>query len=120
MLKQHEIRAVPVVDRANRVVGIVTVSDFLTHANAIGEGDAKQRLQRLITRTDGLTSNKPEVAGQIMTTPVQTVQPGDKLTVVIDLLHKHDIHHVPVVDKSNKLVGIISSTDLVYVPEVSQ
>jgi CBS domain-containing membrane protein len=114
LMKLHGIRALPVVNRANHVIGIVTVSDFLMHAQAMGEGSEKERLQRLITPTDGLTSDKPEVAGQIMTSQVHTLRMGDKILQAIELFRQHNIHHVPIVDDRDKLVGIISSSDLYY------
>ena len=49
----------------------------------------------------------------IMTKDVVTVKPDDSLEVVKDLLfHKH-FHHLPVVDEDYKLVGILTSWDLI-------
>lgn len=47
----------------------------------------------------------------IMTQKIYTVKINDKLTDVIELVRKHNIRHVPVLDGKH-LVGIISKSDL--------
>jgi CBS domain-containing protein len=48
-----------------------------------------------------------------MTANVVTVSPDDSLEVVKKLLFERHFHHLPVVDKGGKLVGIITSWDLI-------
>ena len=48
---------------------------------------------------------------EIMTREVITVSPTDNMTVVDEIFKKNNIHHVPVIDKNGKVVGLISSTD---------
>jgi CBS domain-containing protein len=48
----------------------------------------------------------------IMTTDLVTLDPGDTLAQARDLMHEKKIHHLPVVDSENKLVGLITLTDL--------
>jgi CBS domain-containing protein len=54
---------------------------------------------------------KKEPVSTIMTKHAYTVQLTDSLYQVRDLILKHEIRHVPVVD-GEKLVGIISKTDM--------
>lgn len=119
MFKENNIRCVPVIDRVNHLIGIVTVSDFVTHAASMGEGDEKTRLKRLVKRTEGMNSNKPEVAGQIMSTPVHTLGPNDVLSAAIEVLKHWGIHHLPIVDEKNKLLGMVSHTDLPAIVEIT-
>ena len=53
-----------------------------------------------------------EPISTIMTTDVVTVRPDDTLAVVKDILFTKHLHHIPVV-QGKKLIGIISSFDLV-------
>ena len=53
-----------------------------------------------------------EPLSSIMTTDIVTVNPGDTLQTVKDILFSKRIHHLPVVD-GRKLVGIITTYDLV-------
>ena len=52
-------------------------------------------------------------AKDIMTTPVHTVQPADSLERVIDLICRHRISGVPVVEGKGRLVGLISERDII-------
>ena len=53
-----------------------------------------------------------EPISTIMTKDVVTVRPEDTMAVVKDILFKKHLHHLPVL-KDKKLVGIITSFDLV-------
>ena len=55
--------------------------------------------------------NLQDPVSTIMSTHLITVQPDDKMQKVKDIMEDNDIHHV-LVCKSNKLVGMISQTDL--------
>lgn len=48
----------------------------------------------------------------VMTTNVKTVQINQKMSEVLRILSENQIHHVPVIDV-RKLVGIISTTDII-------
>ena len=51
-------------------------------------------------------------AREIMSTPVVTVRPETPLKEVAELMAKHRITGVPVVDARGHLVGIISKSDM--------
>jgi CBS domain-containing membrane protein len=117
----HQIRGLPVVDSFRRVQGILTVTDFVHMANEFRkEGEATddghqgmaRRLAGLRQRTPGFESNKPEVAGQLMTTPVVTAQTDDQVSDLVPLFTEHAIHHLPVVDHQRKLVGMLTREDV--------
>jgi len=54
-----------------------------------------------------------ERISSIMTTNVVTVQPEESLESVKHLLFEKHFHHLPVVDATGKLEGIITSWDLI-------
>jgi CBS domain-containing protein len=60
-----------------------------------------------------------KTAGEIMARDVPTVHPSDDARTAIDLLAKTDLGAIPVVDDENKLVGIVSESDLVISEEES-
>jgi CBS domain-containing protein len=49
--------------------------------------------------------------GEIMTKPVITVHRDDTMDKVQDIFEKQNIHHLPVIEEGNKVVGIISKSD---------
>ncbi len=102
----------PVIDLARHVIGIVTLVDFLSHVDGRFPGTPVQRLVRLIHRTPGLSSNKPEVAGQIMTAPAITVRDDAPIISLVPLFAEDKIHHLPVVNEEQRLVGMVTQAEL--------
>jgi CBS domain-containing protein len=73
----------------------------------------------IVTSTDvrdkilGASRNPAETkVREIMTAPVIFAQPGWTLQECSRRMQTHGIHHMPVMDESGELVGIISATDL--------
>jgi len=112
LLRTHKLKGVPVVDRARRVIGIITIIDFLKRADTREPGHVFARLRRFIRRTPGLTADKPEVAGQIMTARPITAREDEHVLSLVPRFAEHDIHHVPIVDAGNRLVGVVTQSDL--------
>lgn len=112
LMRARKLKGLPVVDRARRVVGIVTIIDFLKRADTRAGGPLLDRIVRFIRRTPGLSSDKPEVVGQIMTAPAVTVSETTHIISLIPMFAEHGIHHVPVVDADGKLAGMITQSDL--------
>ncbi len=122
LFEQHNIRGVPVVDNFERIIGIVTVSNFVHNADQLNADEETERstsqhkmaerLALLRKRTPGFESDKPEVAGQIMSSPVITAQENDRLADLATLFTQHAIHHIPVVDDKRKLVGMLTREDI--------
>ncbi|MDH5232703.1 MAG: HPP family protein [Gammaproteobacteria bacterium] len=111
-LVEKKIKAAPVVDRFDNVIGIVTSVDFMRHVNPETSQPLASRLKHLLSATKGHYSNKPEVVGQVMTSPVTTVSQDLHIIDLIPLFNEQGIHHLPVVDSKQKLIGMITRTDL--------
>lgn len=112
-LRYHKIAAIPVVDPFRRVIGMVTLVDFLKRANLKTYETFEDRLIRFIRRTPGMTSEKPEVVGQIMASPVRSVGQDMHIVELVPLLSDQGLHHVPVVDGDKRLVGMVTQSDLI-------
>ena len=112
LLRQHNIKALPVIDRANRVIGIVTPIDFTKHADLDALESYSIKLKRFLQRTTSTHSEKPEVVGQIMSSPVVTARDEQQVIELMPLMSEHDVHHIPIINKDRRLVGIITQSDL--------
>jgi CBS domain-containing protein len=55
--------------------------------------------------------NADNVIREIMTTNMVTVAPDASAKAVKDIFESNDFHHIPVVDRGENLVGIISKED---------
>jgi CBS domain-containing membrane protein len=114
LLRKHNIKALPVVNKSQLVIGIITQVDFMKNANLEVYDNFEGKLKQFIRRTAGHHSDKPEVVGQIMTSPVVTANMHMHIIALIPLMTQHRIlHHIPVLDDAQKLVGIVTQSDLV-------
>ena len=113
LLRQHRIKALPVVDRAQRLVGIVTLSDFMREARVEAHVNWTQRLAGLIRPTLTTHSDKPETVGQIMARHVRVVSQDRPIGDLLPLFCTTGHHHVPVIDAERRLVGMITQSDVV-------
>lgn len=111
LMRTHRVKGLPVLDRTRRVIGIVTIVDFIKRADARPE-HVFDRLVRFVRRTPGLRSEKPEVAGQIMTPSPITAREDEHILTLVPLFSEHDIHHIPVVGPDGRLVGMVTQSDL--------
>jgi CBS domain-containing membrane protein len=113
LMRQSGVKALPVVDNAHRVAGIVTVADFLRHARLDEYSGLASRLQGML-RPSGLThTDRPEVVGQIMTRQVRVASASRHALELIPLFSAAGHHHLPIIDEDKRLVGILTQTDLV-------
>jgi CBS domain-containing membrane protein len=111
-MREQKVKGIPVVDRARRVIGMVTIIDFLKLAGHPAPEHVFERLRRMIRRSRDTSSDKPEVVGQIMSQPVIRARDTAHIVSLIPLFTEHGIHHVPIVDDQDKLVGIVTQSDL--------
>jgi CBS domain-containing membrane protein len=112
-LRYHKIKAIPVVDRAQRVIGIITLVDFLKRANLKTYDTFQDKLMKFIKRTPGMVSDKPEVVGQIMAAPVYTAKETMHIVELVPLLSERGLHHIPVVNAERRLIGMVTQSDLI-------
>ncbi len=113
LLRQHNIKALPVVDRANRVIGIVTMADFMREARLDEHAGLAGKLRGLLQATPGPYSEKPEVVGQIMTRQVRVLSADRHVAELVPLFASTGHHHIPIVGTEARLVGILTQSDLV-------
>ena len=113
LLRQHHVKALPVVDRARRVIGMISADNFLDHVPPEGSPRIGENIRRLLRYDATPLSSKPEVVGQIMAPPIVIASIGDPISRIAHLLAGRSHHSaVPVVDENRKLVGILGQTDL--------
>lgn len=112
-LRQSDDPALPVVNKANRVIGLLSHEDFMRHAKPESFAQVESRFKQLIRRSHRTHHNQPEVVGQIMNTQVLTIAHDAHIVHIIPLITSHALHVIPVVDDDKRLVGILTQTDLI-------
>lgn len=113
LLRHHGIKALPVLDRARRIVGIVTQADFMREAGIDPRPRWAERLRDWLRPTPTCHSDKAEAVGQIMTRQVRVVSADRPIGDLLPLFASTGHHHVPVIDGQQRLVGIITQSDVV-------
>jgi CBS domain-containing membrane protein len=113
LMRRHKIHALPVLNRAHRVIGIVSQSDFLKHKDLDEYKTMGRKFRQFISRTLHTHSDKPEAVGQIMTQHVKTARDTTPIIELVPLMANTGLHHIPVVNAENKFVGIVTQSDLV-------
>ena len=115
MLLESHISAVPVIDSAGRLVGIVSEGDLLNRA----EGSTRHRPTswwlRLVASPEDADHDYLKSHGRhaadVMTRDPISVAPDTPLADIAAMLEKHHIKRVPVLE-GTKLVGIVSRANL--------
>lgn len=100
IMNERNVSAVLIVDKTNRLVGILTERDIVRHFNA-----------------DLSFTN--EAIGNLMTRNVITFEPATEVSAAISVMASKKVRHLPVVD-GDRIMGMITYRDLVsYVlPEI--
>lgn len=113
LLRAHKIKALPVVDNFGRPIGIVTVADYLRQLDDTTAAGLAVRLQGLLRRTPGDTSEKAEVVGQIMTENIYTARADTPISELVHQLSENNLHHIPVLDSERRVIGMVTQSDLI-------
>ncbi len=113
LLHFHKVSILPVIDPSRRVIGVLSLVDFLKRANLKTHHDFAERLVKFIRRSQDISTNNPEAVGQIMASPAFTVRDDEYIAGIVPLLSDRGLHHVPIIDKERRLVGIITQSDLI-------
>jgi CBS domain-containing protein len=115
ILLEKRISAVPVLNEAGKLVGMVSEGDLMHRSEA---GTERQRpwWLRLIAENDMLAADYIKSHGRkvadIMTRNVITAKPDTPLDEIAVLLEKNSIKRVPIVE-DGKIVGIVSRANLI-------
>lgn len=98
-----------IVTKNGKLAGMLSKTDFLGASHMVSffktqkNEDYNEKFYQTILAED------------IMSTPVLSVEPTDRLDKVVDLLRTNRIHAVPVVNKAVGIpIGIITTYDLIF------
>jgi CBS domain-containing membrane protein len=112
VLSENEISGMPVVDEANRVIGVISEADLLILAGMQKEHTFKDILRSMLGEPMPSKKRGSKV-GDVMSFPPITSKAGDSLRDVALVLDERRIKRLPVVDDDGRLIGIISRADIV-------
>ena len=108
-MREHHIKALPVIDQSQRVVGILTVADFMRHAGLDQHEGVAERLLALVKRDAKASPGMPDTVGRIMTRGVRVISGDRRVAELVPLFSEAGHHHIPVIDEHKRIVGIITT-----------
>ncbi|WP_345165383.1 CBS domain-containing protein [Algibacter aquimarinus] len=104
LFKRHRIRHIPVVS-GDTIVGMLSYTDllrlsFADYTDSVIEDDAGTLVYNMFT------------IKQVMNKSIVTVSPSNSIKEIAEILATKEFHALPVV-VDNRLVGIVTTTDLI-------
>jgi CBS domain-containing protein len=111
VLRERRVSAVPVLDDAGRVVGVVSEADLLSKLAASPLPAGTIRLAWRL-RDAAATAG---TAGDLMTSPAVTIGPEQTVAQAARLMQDRHVRRLPVVTGDSRLAGIVSRADLLTV-----
>ena len=107
LMREHNIRHIPIVDAEGGVVGLVSHRDVLAASDS--------NVLRQVSLEEGDSGNEKYVAlSSVMSTPVETTDDHASLLGAAITLRQHRMGCLPIT-RDGKLVGIISDSDFLEV-----
>jgi CBS domain-containing protein len=115
LLAEHDVSALPVVDPAGNLVGVLSEADLIRRVE-IGTEKRRPWWQEAVTGASTLATDFAKSHGkrvdEIMTSGVISVAEDTPLAEIAALFERKGIKRVPVV-RDGKLVGIVSRSNLI-------
>ena len=115
MMIDQGLTTAPVVNSDDKCIGILSRSD-LTGTLLDEDGELSKLLDTSITFgrfVESLETCDSRKVSEMMTYEVETIGEDQSVSDACQVMSSNKIHHLPVVDSNNKVVGMISSFDVV-------
>jgi CBS domain-containing membrane protein len=113
LMAQRGVSGVPVLDGAERVVGVISEKDFLSRMSSQGMSSfmavVAECLRDKGCKAVGIRGRQ---ADDLMSSPAVTVTEDMSVREIIKLFKEKSINRVPVLDGRGRLSGIVSRGDL--------
>lgn len=106
IFEKNNIHHIPVIKEGNKVVGIISKSDYLRllHGFTLFKTEKSVDYNNAILRS--------LLVGEVMTKQVAILNPGDTLELAAGFFRENLFHALPVVE-NEALVGIVTTFDLI-------
>lgn len=120
LMAQYRVTVLPVTDGRDRCIGILSTSDLIDPTRELEEElhdvdrVSEQFRQWLVEKLTQDNMGQQKVR-ELMTGSVAAVNRETPILEATGEMLRHRVHHLPVVDENQKLLGIVSTMDLLSV-----
>jgi CBS domain-containing protein len=113
LLAEHRISGLPVVDPDGRVLGVLSEGDILYKET--GAQGKRGFIDRLLSAPAVGSDLKlaARTVGEAMSAPAVTIGPRRPVTEAATMMIEESVNRLPVIDREERLIGIITRADLV-------
>jgi CBS domain-containing membrane protein len=113
IMHNKKLKSMPVIDKAGRVIGIITWNDFFKFIKVATNESFQKKFRDFIRRTPNVTTDKPESVGHIMTSSVSILPESTHIADLIPLMSNQGYRQIPIVNNENRLVGMVYQANLI-------
>ncbi|HEX5543173.1 MAG TPA: CBS domain-containing protein [Micromonospora sp.] len=114
VLTERQVSAVPVVDDAGRVLGVVSEADLLHKVELVGQPHERRIFEGRRRRAARVKADAA-VAADLMASPAVTAFPEAPVPAAARTMNREQVKRLPVVNAAGRLVGIVTRADLLTV-----
>lgn len=114
LLNVSRITGLPVIDNERKVLGIISEKDFIFHMGGQKEKTFMGVVARCLRGSGCIAiSMRMQTAKDIMTSPVISISENTLVSEIASIFTQNSINRVPVTDNINRVMGIVTRTDIV-------
>ncbi len=113
IMHKQKLKSMPVIDRARRVIGIITWNDFFKFVSLSPYESFQDKFRAFIRRTPDVSTDKPEAVGHMMTAPAIVLPETTHIVDLIALMSPQGYRQIPIVNSENRLVGMVYQANLI-------
>ena len=121
-LVENGISGAPVVDGSGKIVGIVSITDVVRDQHERGETETAESEEAVRFPAKGGVTYSPgpgyrvmdpgATVAEVMSPKVITIKENTTIAQASELMAKNHVHRLPVVSEAGKVVGLVSSLDI--------
>ncbi len=108
LLARHQITSMPVLTRTGTICGVISEADLIR--DLVAEDPRTHEIPH-----EDHWHDRPKVVGDVMSAHAVTVRPETDLAQAVELITSTTVKSVPVVDTDDRVVGMLSRSDVVRV-----
>ena len=112
LLRKHKISMLPVVDDKQHLLGVISTVDFLKNLKVPHYWGLLRHVNQLLLRNKHRSQRKRSVA-DIMVTKLTVADQHEHIAALVPVLSDQGLHHIPVLNAQQQLVGVITQSDLI-------
>ncbi len=114
LLADNGISGIPIVDDDSAVLGIISEKDFIFHFGADRTNSFMKVVSQCLKNKECIAvSIRKQAAKDIMSAPVITANEKTNAFELAKIFTDKNINRIPIIDKTEKLTGMVTRGDLV-------